>query len=165
MRGSRKPIELEILQGCPGKSPLPEGIPKPPISDEDIIPPYYLDKYGLEEWDRVVGPLHAMKIFSGIDRQSLAAYCESYSTWRKATDELHRIAEAQGNLAALEEKTGNGIMVQHHLIGVANTAKNDMVKIATNLGMTAIGRTKLGVKPEKGKSKFSGLVGVQGGRK
>jgi P27 family predicted phage terminase small subunit len=144
---------------------LPVGIPKPPILDEDVIPPDYLDAYGLEEWNRVVGPLHAMKIFSGVDRQSLWAYCESYSTFRKATDELHRLAATQGNLAALEEVSFNGIKIQHHLIGVANTAKNDMVKIATNLGMTAIGRTKLGVKPEKGKSKFNGLVGVVGGKK
>jgi len=164
MKGSRKPVELEILQGSPGRRPIPD-VPKPPISDDDVTPPTHLDVYGLEEWERVVYSLHNMKIFSGIDQKSLAAYCESYSIWRHASEELHKIAQEHGQLAALEETTPKGFKIQHHLIGIANVAKRDMVSIATNLGMTAIGRTKLGVKPEKGKGNFYGLVGVVGGKK
>jgi P27 family predicted phage terminase small subunit len=157
-------VELELLQGNPSKHPIKD-VPKPPISDDDVIPPTHLDAYGNEEWERVVYSLHNMKIFSGIDRNSLAAYCESYSIWRHATEELHQIAQKDGSLAALEELTPKGFKIQHHLIGIANVAKRDMVSIATNLGMTAIGRTKLGVKPERGKSKYQGLVGIAGGKR
>jgi hypothetical protein len=39
-----------------------------------------------------------------------------------------------------------------------------MVKLAESLGMTCMGRTKLGVKVERGvKSKFGALISINGG--
>jgi len=52
------------------------------------------------------------------------------------------------------------------LIGIANKAAGDMVRFATEFGMTPSARARLGVDPgKKVKSKFDGLVGMQGGKK
>lgn len=159
-QGRRKPVELEILEGNPSHRPIPE-VPQAPIREEDIIPPPFLDEYALLEWNRVVNDLHTMKVFAGIDQQSLAAYCISYSRWRHAEEELQIVAQRDGVKDSLVQSA-----YPHVLIGIANTAMTHMIKIAGEFGMTCLSRTKLGVKSEKKeKSKFAGLVGINGGGK
>ncbi len=163
-QGRRKPVELEILEGNPGKRPIPV-IPQAPFADTDTIPPDYLtDPYALAEWNRVVPELHIMKVFSGIDQHSLSAYCLAYSRWRKAEEEIQKVFNTQGQFKSLVAESQTGNDVESPLVKIARAERADMVKLAESLGMTCMGRTKLGVKPERGvKSKFAGLVGLNGG--
>ena len=165
-QGRRKPVELEILQGNPTHRPIPI-IPQAPFADTDTIPPDYLtDPYALAEWNRVVKELHIMKVFSGIDQHSLSAYCLAYSRWRKAEEEIEKVCKLQGQFKSLVAESQTGNDVESLLVKIARAERADMVKLAESLGMTCMGRTKLGVKVERGvKSKFSGLVGMNGGGK
>ena len=158
-----KPTRIKELEGNPGKRRLPINEPIPPMDLPD--PPSHLDAYALEEWGRVADGLNAMGVLSGIDQAALAAYCAAYSRWRSAEEELNELAK-KSKLQALVLKTVSGNWIQQPLIGIANKAAGDMVRFASEFGMTPVARSRLGVDPgRKNKSKFDGLVGIQGGKK
>jgi P27 family predicted phage terminase small subunit len=165
-QGRRKPVELEILQGNPTHRPIPI-IPQAPFAETDTIPPDYLtDPYALAEWNRVAKELHIMKVFSGIDQHTLSAYCLAYSRWRKAEEEIQAQSGKSGVLDSLVTESPTGSDVERILVKIARAERQDMVKLAESLGMTCMGRTKLGVKVDRGvKSKFAGLMEISGGKK
>lgn len=153
-----KPTNLRVLEGNPGKRPLPKDEPKP-LDTSKPNPPSHLDKYGLEEWNRVCDGLHAMGVLFSIDMAILAAYCVSYSRWKQAEEELGKIRKRGSKLKALIQKTHHGNMIPHPLVGVSNTAARDVLRYAAQLGITPAARAGLGVKPKTGeKSKFAGLI-------
>jgi P27 family predicted phage terminase small subunit len=158
----KKPTRLKIMEGNPGKHRLPVNEPQPPMDLPD--PPAHLDNYALEEWRRVAEGLNAMGVLSGIDQAALAAYCGAYSRWRAAEEELNELTK-KGRLNALVLKTVSGNYIQQPLVGISNKAAGDMVKFASEFGMTPSARARLGVDPgKKQKSKFAGLVGLKGGK-
>jgi len=157
MGRQKKPAVLKVLEGNPGK----KRIPTEPIPPEGVPTlPEFLDDYAKTEWNRIVDGLYAMKVLAEIDQQVLAAYCTAYSRWRHAEDELQKLTAKGGVIAGLVHKTISGNYIQQPLIGIANKAAGDMVKIASEFGIGAAARAKLGVDPGKGKeSKFKGLIG------
>ena len=158
-----KPIEMKILDGNPGKQRIPAISPSPPGTMPDV--PTHLDYYGQEEWKRIADGLNIMGILREVDQNILGAYCASYSRWRHAEEELNKLKN-ESPLSALVLKTISGNYIQQPLIGIANTAARDMVKYASEFGLTPAARASLGIKNEpRGKSKFDGLISVKGGKK
>jgi P27 family predicted phage terminase small subunit len=158
-----KPIELKVKEGNPGKQRLPSGIPTPPGHMPDI--PAHLDEYGRQEWERIADGLNVMGILREVDQNILGAYCASYSRWRHAEEYLNKLKK-ESPLSALVLKTVSGNYIQQPLIGIANTAARDMVKYASEFGLTPAARASLGIKNDpRGKSKFDGLIGIKGGKK
>lgn len=159
-----KSVILKKLEGNPGKRKLPKNEPIPPAELPD--PPSTLDAYALEEWTRVGPGLAALGILAILDRALLASYCTAWSRWLHAESELAKLREKGGEIAALVQKTISGNWIQQPLIGISNKAAADMVKFGDLLGMGESARARLGIDRSKsGKSKFSGLVGIQGGKK
>jgi P27 family predicted phage terminase small subunit len=79
-----KPTELKILEGNPGKRPLPtpfhvEGVPSCPR---------WLDNLAKAEWMRIVPELAEVGMLSKVDRAALSGYCECYSRWRRAEEAI-----------------------------------------------------------------------------
>ena len=158
-----KPIELKIKEGNPGKQKIPKDYPSPPGDMPDA--PSHLDQYGRQEWERIADGLNTMGILRNVDQNILGAYCASYSRWRHAEEELNKLKK-ESPLSALVLKTISGNYIQQPLIGIANTAARDMVKYASEFGLTPAARASLGIKNEpRGKSKFDGLISVKGGKK
>ena len=161
MGRKRKPTQLVILEGNPGKKKIRNQISGPPTGD--MVPPSHLDLYAVEEWNRVADGLNVMGILSEIDQSALAAYCMAYSRWRKAEEELAKLEQKGGAIAALVQKTVSGNWIQQPLIGIANKAAGDMVRYASEFGMTPSARARLAVDPGRGKgSKFDGLINAKG---
>lgn len=164
-RGQRpKSVVLKILEGNPGHQKLSKHEPIPMAELPD--PPATLDAYGLEKWNDVADGLVAMGILAKIDGDILAAYCTSYSRFRSAEEELSKLAEKGGQIAALVQKTISGNWIQQPLIGISNKAASDFVRYGDLLGIGETARARLGIERAKpAKSKFDGLVGAQGGKK
>jgi P27 family predicted phage terminase small subunit len=158
MGRKKKPINLVVLEGNPGKRKIP-ATPQPPSDMPD--PPKHLDAYGLEEWDRIAHGLNVMGVLSQVDQSALAAYCMAYSRWRTAEEEMQKRVAKGGALAGLVDKTAAGNIIQNCLVGIANKAAADMVRYAAEFGMTPSARARLGVGSEKPKSKFEGLISVK----
>ena len=158
-----KPAALKKLEGNPGKKKI---LVEPKTSGELPKPPKHLDKYARSEWKRVAEGLNLMGVLDVVDRSTFAAYCGAYSRWCHAEDELSKLQKKGGPIAALVQKTQSGNWIQQPLIGISNVAARDMVKYASEFGLTPAARARLGVDPGKNKkSKFSGLIGIDGGKK
>jgi phage terminase small subunit len=69
-----KPTALKILQGNPGKRPLPDGEVKPPVGAQ---PPAYFraDLVLLQEWNRHAPRLERLGLLTEIDDDALATLC------------------------------------------------------------------------------------------
>ena len=163
MKG-RKPLptNLKLLMGNPGKQKLPKGEPNPGSRIPD--PPDVLNDYALEEWNRITPVLLALGLISDLTVPAVIAYCDAYSDWRTATEELNRIRKEKSGLATLIQQTSNGNIIPNQLKLVAKAARADMIRYATEFGGTEIAKIRLAIDPGRGKKKvFEGLI--NGGKK
>jgi len=101
MRGrKKKPTELKLLQGNPGKrainkkEPKPKGMPK--------CPPH-LDKVAKKEWKRFAPILNKLGLLTEVDGTAFAAYCQQYSTWVTISLEIAKIREKKDALTVTDE--------------------------------------------------------------
>lgn len=163
MGRKKKPAALSILEGNPGKRkvtaepPTPDGMPEMPEC---------LDDYGRQEWHKIINGLHVMGIASEVDRAALMAYCNSVSIFMHAREELNSLREKSGTLATMMITTKQGNKINNPLIGVMNKAAGDMVRYASEFGLTPSARARLAIDPNKNKqSKFAGLIPIHGGKK
>ncbi len=136
MRGRRpKPTTLKVITGNPGKRPLPASEPKPPPALKLPEPPLDLGDDALAEWKRVTPRLLELGLVTEVDLAPLAAYCQAYGRWVDA--------EAQLENEGLTLTTSKGNVIQNPLLGIANKARNDMVRFAAEFGMTPSARTRV----------------------
>ena len=155
-----KPTKLKVLEGNPGRRKLPENEPIP-ISDLPP-PPDHLDEYARDEWFRICQGLYNMGLLFDVDRAAFAAYCQAYSRWKTAEEEMQKRVKKGGPLAGLVDVTKAGNIIQNTLVGIANKAAGDMVRYAAEFGLTPAARARLAIDPKKGKKgKFDGLIGAQ----
>lgn len=102
------------------------------------------------EWGRVIDELYKLGIVSNLDRGILAAYCQSYGIWVQATRVMSDLAKTDLKTHGLLVTTSNGNFIQNPLLGIANKAKADMARYATDLGMTPSARSRVHAKePEE----------------
>lgn len=80
----RKPTALKVLQGNPGKRPLPEREPKPTVAASS--PPEWLDDYAKEMWMEVSPLLVGMRVLTEADRPALVLMASAWADWRKADE-------------------------------------------------------------------------------
>jgi P27 family predicted phage terminase small subunit len=104
------------------------------------VPPELCDDAKLE-WGRVSIELYKLGLLTNIDRAALAIYCGAYGRWVRA-ERLLRTLGADGT-SGLLTKTAQGNIIQNPLVGVANKAANDMMRFATEFGMTPSSRVRV----------------------
>lgn len=147
------PTHLKIVRGNPGKRQISDREPVP--TPELPTPPPHLADEAKVEWGRVSEELYRIGLLSGIDRAALAAYCQAYARWVHAEVALARMAERDHHTQALMVKTSNGNAIQNPLVGTANKAMNDMVKISAEFGMTPSARSRISMdNPAKSDNPF-----------
>lgn len=131
---SPNPTALRILRGDP-KRRINSDEPQP--FSEPLSKPDWLSPYASHEWDRVADDLVHMKIAKRVDSATLAAYCESVSRFRRATE----IVEKSGPL--LVGKTGD--VRKNPAVAQARDASGDMLRWAREFGFTPSARQPLRV--------------------
>ena len=139
-----KPTKLKLLQGNPGKRPLPKNEPKPK-TDAALKSPKHLDAIAKKEWRRMAKQLHALGLLTDIDKTALAAYCTNYSLWVKASLEIQK--------TGMLIKAQSGFPMQSPYLQIANKAQGEMRKWLVEFGMTPSSRAGLNVETPKPKSK------------
>jgi len=154
-----KPAAMSLLEGNPSKRKLRTEIA---VSIEMPSPPLFLDDYALKEWGRLAVGLNAIGVLSFVDMGIMAAYCDSFSTWFRATELLNEIRmQPNGKLLSLIQINDDGIMVKNPLVDRAEKAKAEMIKYATELGMTPVARARISITTQKQESKFKGLIDLK----
>jgi P27 family predicted phage terminase small subunit len=134
MPGRRpKPTKQKKLEGNPGKRKLNPLEPEP---DSEIPSmPIHLDAAAQTEWKRITPHLLSLGLISEVDRGPIAAYCQSWSRWMDAEENVQRF----GSLI----KTPKGYPVQSPYVGIANHAMDQMRKFAIEFGMTPAARSRV----------------------
>jgi P27 family predicted phage terminase small subunit len=158
-RGPRPiPTHLRVLQGNPGHRPLNRDEPQPLIPDECPDPPEFLTGYAADEWWRVGAELHRLGLLTIVDIAPLAAYCNAYERWRTAEESLKKIADNDPVMHGLMIKRDANAVV-NHLVGIARKAAGDMVRYASEFGLTPAARARIAAGVgEQQQHKFAGLL-------
>lgn len=123
------PAALKLLTGrSPGRdsggrevNPGPAFVRVPPEAPEWLTPE------ARAEWDRVLPGLSRLDLLKPEDRAALAAYCEAWATFRKATE----IVEREG--LTIEAKQGK---LTHPAVGIARAAGREVRAWAAHFGLT-----------------------------
>jgi P27 family predicted phage terminase small subunit len=135
-----KPTALKKLAGNPGQHKLNDAEPKPQAAMMQA--PRHLDKVANAEWRRISRELYQLGLLTRIDRAGLAAYCQAYSRWVQASEEL------EGKPLML--LTENGYAYANPLISIINGSLETMKKFMTEFGMTPSARSRIRIeKPEE----------------
>lgn len=142
MSRTRKPTAIKVLEGNPGKRPLPQNEPKPvPIAPAC---PDWLLPDARQEWARIAPELEAMGLLTRIDMAMFAAYCQSYARWRQA-----------------EEAVGEAINRDEEPSGWENAARQrqkEMVACAKEFGFTPVSRAKVSITKDADEDEFEKLL-------
>ncbi|MEP6830078.1 MAG: phage terminase small subunit P27 family [Rhizomicrobium sp.] len=134
-----------MLEGNKGKRPLPYNEPTPP-PDMPVCPDY-LNTYARAEWARVADTLFSIGTLARLDQTMLAAYCIAYSRWRHAEEDLERMAQTDSSTHAAVIRTKHGNLIQNPMVGVANTARREMQRLAAEFGLSPSARTQIDANP------------------
>jgi P27 family predicted phage terminase small subunit len=147
----RKPLPtyLKVVTGTGRASRENVDEPKPDLARPS--PPPELNDDAKMEWGRVIDELYKLGIVSNLDRGILAAYCQSYGIWVQATRAINEMAKKDAVTHGMLVTTTNGNFIQNPLLGIANKAKSDMAKYATDLGMTPSARSRVHAKEPEAK--------------
>ena len=94
----------------------------------------------LAEWKRVAPSLDQLGLMKDEDRAIFTTYCETWATWVAAR---HRI-RAEG-LTIVNPTTGH--VGTHPAVHVAASAARDLLKFASQFGLTPLAEVSLGKPP------------------
>lgn len=133
-----KPTKLKLLEGNPGRRALPD---EPEFRQTTADPPPRLDKYGLEEWNRVAPALVEHGILTEPDRAALEAYCRWFSLWRKSMMEIEA-----GRLKP---------RAYQQMLARARDASKEMRAFQTQCGITPATHSRVTARPTETKDEYS----------
>lgn len=139
MARPRKPNELKILQGNPGKRAIPKT--KIKFASEKVAPTMELAGYALEYWRYIKPILEASGVLTEADSTELTLLCQTWGKYREAFEQLHGEP-----LVVLSEK---GTTYQNPLVGVCNAYRDAVQKILIQFGMTPAARSAVSAKPDE----------------
>lgn len=157
-----KPTAIRILEGNPGKRPLPEN---EPICDYLPSKPHSVgaDPLASSEWDRI---LHVSppQLYTAMDETLIGNYCLAWSMLVKAQKDIDENG-VQILVQKVHPETGELYITDAKInpsVRIWKAASETMVKLADRLGFTPSARAnlKLGdAKPQVGAS-FGDLIPV-----
>lgn len=130
-----KPTALRLIEGNPGKRPLPKGEPVPP--SVPVVKPPWLTDLASAEWDRVAPQLIKMHLLTDVDVMALAGYCEAVSRFMLATKALDEFGAL---VPAVRE---DGSFVKNPAAQLARDALADIKALSQEFGMTPSSRGRI----------------------
>ncbi len=146
--GKPKPTAVKALEGNPGGRPLNPNEPKPRA--EFPYCPRGLDPMAKREWHRIKREYQRLGVVTPLDAGALAAYCQSFATWRKAEKQL----AAEGFVIL----TARG-MVANPLANISHKALSQMRYYMVELGLTPSSRSRIRIEPPRPEDPFEKYLG------
>jgi P27 family predicted phage terminase small subunit len=153
------PFPLKVLRGNPGKRPMkPE--PQPEIAVDVPEPPPFITGYAADEWWRTAPELHRLGLLTRIDVPALAAYCHAFGQWQMAAESLAKMQANDPIMNGMIIKTKYGDAAMNPLVSIARKHAADVIRYASEFGLTPIARTRLaaGGYAPLSPGKFDGLL-------
>lgn len=149
MTMGRKPIPtaLKIVQGNPGKRPLPKNEPQP---ERGATMPDWLSPDAAAQWPLVARHLAEAGILTAIDAPALGLYCEAFARWKHANDQVMKFGPVV--------KAPSGFPVQSPFLSIANRAWDQMMKALIEFGMTPSSRSRVSADGQEAERPSTGLA-------
>jgi len=126
-----KPTGLRILQGNPGKRPLPQGEPKP-LAAKPARPGWLLPE-AKREWARLAPQLVRLGVLTQVDRMPFAMLCQSWARYQRS----------QARLDTLEEEDQAGSLKYRREQMISSRCFAEVATLAGRFGLTASDRGRL----------------------
>lgn len=145
-----KPTRMKILEGNPGRRPLPKNEVSPKVTEKIPRPPSHLSRAAKKEWKSISEKLNNLGLLTELDVTALALYCQAYSRWVEAEEKLA--------LTGLVVRTTNGNIINSPYVNIASASMKECHKFLVEFGMTPSSRTKVSAVSKTKKSKFTGLI-------
>jgi P27 family predicted phage terminase small subunit len=119
---------LQRLRGNPGKRKIRQP-PQPPIPPQPPAPPDFLTGYAAEEWQRVAGELHRLRLLTALDVTILAVHCTAHARVRQVEELLAQDHEGRLPVNVLRQ--------------IARQSTATMIASARDLGLAPSSRRRL----------------------
>ena len=131
----RKPktSALKRLEGNPGKRPLNELEPIPPVIG--LTCPKHLLPEAKKEWKRLAPILMGMGLLTAADAVPFEGYCTAYARWLEAQEEITR----HGSIY----KDSEGRIRPNPYIAIANQQMREIKSLAAEFGLTPSNRSAM----------------------
>jgi P27 family predicted phage terminase small subunit len=162
MRG-RKPLAGKVhdIRGHLGRRTKNLKEPEPERPRRVPQPPKFLSKDAKNEWRRLAPRLHGLDLLKHEDRAAFTAYCEAWSLFKRATEELQKagglVIPVGGSVKETHKRGGDVEVVRkaasyntHPIISVQRRAAEMMHKFASEFGLSPVARRRLAMTPKTG---------------
>ena len=137
MRGRKpSPTAIRLLRGNPGRRRLNADEPTPTVQ-ADLAAPAWLDVEAQAEWARVAPILGRLGVLSEIDGDALAAYCESWTTWKAATQKIRQFG------MVVKSTKDRDLPIISPYVKIAHNALTQMRALLVEFGMTPSARARV----------------------
>ena len=135
-----KPSALKVLEGNPGKRPLPKNEPKPQPTAPEC--PDWLHENAKQEWERIAPQLERLGLLTSIDMAALAGYCEAWAQYRDAIEFIHK----HGQVHPIRDNNGTiKYLQQVPQVGIANQQMKQIRAFCSEFGLTPSARGRMEV--------------------
>lgn len=125
-------------------------------SEQLDTPPDWMNETARLEWERLIVDLKKIDILGNLDLNNLAGYCNAYSMYRKASEEL----EKADLTIKKQTKTGEQIVI-NPLVDVQKKYAEEMRRFGALCGLTFDSRLKAGImKVEKQQDEIYEKFGI-----
>ena len=128
-----KPTALKVLEGNPGKRPLPASEPQPAKKAPER--PEWLEPEAKAEWDRLAGQLEHLGLLTEADMAAFAGYCQSYARWKAAEEFVSKHGASV--------KTPSGYWQQVPQVSIAQQYLKAMNRFCEQFGLSPASRARL----------------------
>jgi len=102
------------------------------------VPKWLIDETAETEYKRLVKEFKKIDVIGNLDLNNVACYCNAYSGYRKATEEL----SGQSLMICKNSHGGADTMVENPLIKIQKNYAEEMRKFAATIGLTIDSRLK-----------------------
>jgi len=147
-----KPTALHLVKGNPGRRDLNANEPEPKML-EWAEPPAHLSDVAKAKWPEMVDLLSRNNVFTEMDVDLLAIYCEAHAT------ELHAFAQLE-KYGEIVKSPKSGYPVASPYKAIHNHACKTKQEIMSEFGMGPASRTRINVNAAPRHGKKAGKGGL-----
>ena len=137
-----KPTAFRLIEGNREHRPINRNEPKPEKTQPPC--PKILDSVARKHWNYLLAELEKMGTLAHSDLGIIAAAANAYSRWFRAEEQLQKLATQPGQYTEVI-KTSSGNHIQNPIVGIANAARDALVKYELELGLRPTARTRIKV--------------------
>lgn len=142
-----KPTILRLLDGNPGKRPLPVDEPEPTAA-KSATPPQWLADDAKRLYRKIAKELIELELLTVLDVELLGAYCEAWSQFLLATQRVQEMGPVIWTTTA----KGFDVQSKNPYCDTKKDSLATVMQLSSRFGFTPSDRVGLHINPEKAMS-------------